>query len=442
LTDGSDQLESWKEIAAFLGRDQRTAMRWEKQGMPVRRVPPGGTRGRVFASKAEISRWRDGQTEPDVVPKAVGPATQPAPAKRFAFPIVAGLMAILVLGVTALVIIRYSSRPLPARIRFEESGVEALDVQGRHLWTYRFSRRFDFQIMTSFGGIDAFVRIADFRGDGGREVVLVAPFRLGNNPDDPSQVEVDCFSQSGTLLWSYVPRERFRFGDHELSGPWLIEAILVSGISNHTIWVASTHFEWGNSAVVGIDARTGRAVLRFVNTGSIHVLNELRTPTAAYLLAGGFNNEYDGASFAVVNESRPFAASPQTAGTRHQCVNCPAGVPDYYFTFPRSELNRTRQVYETAVASIVVNHDRFTVSAFDLFPNANVRTLYEFVTAPAMLPVSLRYSSTYETVHRDLERTHQLDHTLETCPERLHPLPVKMWTPSGGWTEVRIKAMD
>ena len=56
LDDEPDRLESWKEIAAFIGRDERTAMRWAAHGMPVHRVP-GGKRGRVFASRKEISRW-------------------------------------------------------------------------------------------------------------------------------------------------------------------------------------------------------------------------------------------------------------------------------------------------------------------------------------------------------------------------------------------------
>jgi Tol biopolymer transport system component len=50
-------LESWKEIAAFLGRDKRTAMRWaEKHAMPVHRYP-GFKQGRVFAYRSELDRW-------------------------------------------------------------------------------------------------------------------------------------------------------------------------------------------------------------------------------------------------------------------------------------------------------------------------------------------------------------------------------------------------
>ena len=47
---------SWKEIAAYLGRDIRTVRRWEKRGLPVRRVP-GGARGAVYAYRAEIDAW-------------------------------------------------------------------------------------------------------------------------------------------------------------------------------------------------------------------------------------------------------------------------------------------------------------------------------------------------------------------------------------------------
>jgi tetratricopeptide (TPR) repeat protein len=51
------RLDSWKEIAAFFGRDERTVKRWEKErALPVHRVP-GGVRSGVFAYAAELSQW-------------------------------------------------------------------------------------------------------------------------------------------------------------------------------------------------------------------------------------------------------------------------------------------------------------------------------------------------------------------------------------------------
>jgi tetratricopeptide (TPR) repeat protein len=57
------RLDSWKEIAAFFGRDERTVRRWEKErGLPAHRVPGGG-RGGVFAYTDELREWLKGRAE-------------------------------------------------------------------------------------------------------------------------------------------------------------------------------------------------------------------------------------------------------------------------------------------------------------------------------------------------------------------------------------------
>src|SRR3984957_9009969 len=57
------RLDSWKEIAAFFGRDERTVRRWEKErGLPAHRVP-GGARGSVFAYTNELADWLKGRRE-------------------------------------------------------------------------------------------------------------------------------------------------------------------------------------------------------------------------------------------------------------------------------------------------------------------------------------------------------------------------------------------
>ena len=50
------RIDSWKEIAAFFGRDERTVKRWEKErALPVHRLP--GEHGGVFAYADELDRW-------------------------------------------------------------------------------------------------------------------------------------------------------------------------------------------------------------------------------------------------------------------------------------------------------------------------------------------------------------------------------------------------
>ena len=64
-----ERLESWKEIAGYLGRDVRTAQRWaHARRLPVHRLP-GGRRPRVFTSTSEIDRWLRADTD---VPAAAG----------------------------------------------------------------------------------------------------------------------------------------------------------------------------------------------------------------------------------------------------------------------------------------------------------------------------------------------------------------------------------
>lgn len=55
------RLESWKEVAAYLGRDVTTARRWEKQErLPVYRLQHSKL-GSIYAYTSELDSWRDKQ---------------------------------------------------------------------------------------------------------------------------------------------------------------------------------------------------------------------------------------------------------------------------------------------------------------------------------------------------------------------------------------------
>jgi hypothetical protein len=437
-----DVLESWKEIAAFIGRDERTAMRWAKeQGMPVQRSP--GKRGRIHGSRSEISSWLAGS----------GDSAEPAPesavestkqfGKQYIF---VGLALLAILGIAATMWIRAIKKAvLPASVVFSADSMQAKDADGRVLWTHSFSAPLDprWAVGDDVSRLDDLVRITDLLGNGDREIIAVAPVQVGPNPQNSVKVEIDCFRHDGRLLWSYSPHETLKFGDSELGGPWRLSALTVSRRGHaHSIYAAFNHHLWGNSFIVEIDPATGHGIVRFVNTGTTQSLDELQTAAGTYLLVGGFNNEQDGGSLAVVEETRQFAKSPQTAGTRHECVSCPPGVPDYYFVFPRSELDRLRKDYENPVIGMNVGGSGFDVVKCELWQNPasrNAQAYYAFRNDPTIHPISLRYSSRYDMLHGEAQKGGELDHSLAACPERLHPEPVKVWTPSDGWKELSIK---
>jgi tetratricopeptide (TPR) repeat protein len=54
------RLTTWKEVAAFFGKTERTVMRWEaERGLPVRRLP-GEARSSIYADVAELEAWLRG----------------------------------------------------------------------------------------------------------------------------------------------------------------------------------------------------------------------------------------------------------------------------------------------------------------------------------------------------------------------------------------------
>jgi len=57
------RLDSWKQIAEYLGRDVRTVIRWENErGLPIHRIP--GKKGHgVFAQREEVDAWLHGGSQ-------------------------------------------------------------------------------------------------------------------------------------------------------------------------------------------------------------------------------------------------------------------------------------------------------------------------------------------------------------------------------------------
>src|SRR5690242_6122489 len=55
--ESRSRLDSWKEIASYLGRSEKTVRRWEeREGLPVHRLRHE-KRGSVYAYGSELEAW-------------------------------------------------------------------------------------------------------------------------------------------------------------------------------------------------------------------------------------------------------------------------------------------------------------------------------------------------------------------------------------------------
>lgn len=118
------RLRSWKEIAHFFGKDERTVKRWETlRGLPVHRVP-GGSRTSVYAYAHELEEWLKSPSEQAQL-EAISPPPPPSPPEpmaetaapkgfRISFSQGAGLLIafFIVIGVGAALLHRVAPSPI------------------------------------------------------------------------------------------------------------------------------------------------------------------------------------------------------------------------------------------------------------------------------------------------------------------------------------------
>jgi tetratricopeptide (TPR) repeat protein len=136
------RLDTWKEIGAFLGRDERTAKRWEKErGLPVHRVPGVG-RANVFAYTDELSRWLHGGGEPaaaNVIPETVEDRPVVARPSRPARVRQTLVLVCLILAVAGVLVTAWVARRAAlAKTRHQvDKQAEELYLNGIYFWHKR-----------------------------------------------------------------------------------------------------------------------------------------------------------------------------------------------------------------------------------------------------------------------------------------------------------------
>jgi hypothetical protein len=334
----------------------------------------------------------------------------------------------------------------PTGATFTADSIQAWDAHHNLLWEYRFAEPFT---ASAVDGLDPITRAAlsyedinrasvyDLFGDGHKEVLVIAQFPRSASPTDDARQVLYCFDPHGKLLWSYEPQDVLTFGQRSYRAPWqLIDLVVSDEPGRKTLWVSVEAYTWGKSFIARLDA-DGHAAIQYVQSGQIGAFQRLHGPLGPMLWIGGFNDEYDTASLAVMPDKQTFAVSPQTPGSHYACVNCAAGDPLAYFVLPRYEMSRILHNPNNRVYAIKSDASRVELAQMEL--SKQDQLLYDFSNDNDPRPLRVNYSSSFWPNHLELERQGKVDHPLAACPDRLHPPPIRVYR-KGIWQNAAVRS--
>lgn len=410
------RFDSWKEIADYLGRDVRTAIRWESQGLPVHRIPGGKGRS-VFALSNEIDAWMSGRQPVESAPPLRGGSVT----RVAAFSVVAVLAVSL--AVVAFVIRGRATAIDLGSVTITTTPTEIAVAVGSE--TPRVVYKFEPDSAVFIRGIP--VRATRLHADDTADLIAGIAFYNDHNEHLSRTGELLDLSLDGDVRWRFPIDDVLTFRDSSFRGPWSLAAWeSIADAPRSRIAVAAHDYVWWASMVTVLDDK-GRRLGTFVNPGWIESLLWVGSNRLA---VGGFNNQRNEAMFAMIDPAAANGQAPGSAGTEFACANCSSTPPVLYVTFPRSELNLlTGSPFNGARVSRVGDRLMVTTSEIGSSP---ATAIYEFDTELRF--VRARFSEPYWDEHGRLERAGRLTHTREKCPDRDGPRTIHIWdAPRGQW---------
>lgn len=398
------RLDSWKEIAAHLRRDVRTVQRWEKfEGLPVHRLRHQ-QRGAVHAFTTELDAWwRQRSTREDSEPAA--PAASRA---RHRWTVsAAAVAAIVALGWWGL-----EDRQDVAEVQVVGGRLVARSASGNERW----SAPLDPGDGAALAGGGQYARgfvIEDLDGDGRSEVI--AAIRSAGSRDTTSDT-LYCFDGRGRRRWTRSVDDRLAFRSGEYGPPWRsVDLAVFRGPAGSRIaWIVN-HDVWWPSILLTLDPE-GRVDGRFVHAGWLGGIEPSRD--RRQLVLSGVSNEGDGSVLVALDAARIAGHSPQTAGSRYECLDCQPGPPARYIRLPRSEGSRGAPL-QSLMPGIQITPDRVIVRVDHDGAQGGSESIYEFSERLELIRAS--FSDAYWQRHRELEVEGILTHATPACPEREGP---------------------
>ncbi len=310
------------------------------------------------------------------------------------------------------------------------------DDSGRLIWERRFGAGLtDAAYRTAAGPNPGAPVVGDIDGDGSREVLFV------HEPTATASRGLYCFNADGSERFRHQPVDTVAFGPLTAAPPWRGFFVRATGDAGtpHNVWFVSSHLSEFPTVVEKLDPR-GRVLGRYWSAGQVTSLEQAAVGSRRLVFVGGTNNEFKGASLAVLDEQSPSATSP-AVNPHYQCTGCPAAVPLQYLVFPRLEAAIEAATYSSVIdvriddlgqVLLQVHHG---AEPFVSYEQSLATSLSGYVLDADLHVVKAELGDKYEVIHRILEGRGLLRHPFSSEAEERRLWPVLRWE-GGGFVEV------
>jgi hypothetical protein len=332
-------LRSWKEIAAHLKVDVRTAQRWQRaSSIPIARRAMGG-RGHPVAYTDDLDRWQAEQHRSRVEvptpepPDARSERVRPAIALPRRWPAWA-VVALAVIGTLGASASWWWPRPQVFRVEVMNRTVHAFDSAGTQLWQAALPGSGENHL--SGGTVEGDrALLADITGDGRTDVVV----RIVATPAGGDLGRVVAFTHRGHPLWDRpIDNERTLNGIlvRGRMTPLIMRAVTARGRT--WLLVVSGHHVQPASQAVLLDVATGAVVEEYWHPGLVTsgLVTDLDGDAEPEVVLGGVLNPRGGFGHAaVVVLDVPFSVRPRHQGGLSAFTG---GAERSYAVMPRPDI--------------------------------------------------------------------------------------------------------
>jgi hypothetical protein len=445
------RLNGWKEIAAFLGKSDRTAHRWERRlGLPIHRIHTDDGGEIVYALASEIERWlrdRDSASERSAsrqtskVPSSSALADESSAdlggSRVFNQPNQAGherharrLPVLAVAGsvIGAVVLTAWTAWPrntVPSGWEVVGSLLVVRDSSGRTVFT----KQFDYPLSPYLPSDSRKAPIADIEGDGSKEVIFVAASAIAGF----AKRFLYCFEHDGTERFRHQVNGTVTFGGTAHGGPFVPVWVWVTPEpgGRSSIWLSSQHTDQFPAVLQRLDGR-GNVLSNYWSNGHIETFADVAVAGRRHVVVGATTNEFGRATVAILDYDDANGAAP-AAKEQYRCRDCPPALPLVYAVLPRMELWDWRKT-KMSVGHIKVSDGTHPITLEILASSGPApgdslplqwSALY-WMDSDFQI-VKGEFGSDYEHAHARLEIPGHIDHPYSRTTHECDLWPVLIW---------------